>query len=70
MEKVFAFMIALSLITSATAAETATATTPAAKEATAMDMDCSKITDKAAKKECEAKAKEAPASENTTPMAK
>lgn len=62
-------MIALSLITSVTAAETKTATTPAPQDV--VSTDCSKMTDAAAKKECEDKAKqEAPASTNTAPMTK
>jgi hypothetical protein len=68
MEKVLIFMIALSLIASATAAETATGTTPAPKEV--MAMDCSKMTDAAAKKDCEAKAQKDASTTNTAPASK
>lgn len=54
MEKLLLVLMALTFVASATAAEkSASATTPAPE----MAMDCSKMTDTAAKKECEEKAK-------------
>ena len=67
MEKVLILMIALSIVASATAAEKKAETTPAPE----MAMDCSTITDPAAKKDCESKAKtEAPVDTKAAPATK
>lgn len=68
MEKILLLMIALSLVTSATAAEKAATPTPVAAQAATMD--CSKITDKTAKKDCENQSKQEAPATNTAPMTK
>lgn len=66
MEKILVLMIALSLVASATADEKKVETTPAPE----MAMDCSTITDAAAKKDCESKAKVEMPADKATPATK